>query len=448
MHILLINPWIYDFTAYDFWSKPLGLLYIASLLKKYTKFKLGFIDCLNRSHPLLPKKLATKPDGRGPFLKQEVAKPDLIKNIPRRYSRYGLPLSLFEYELSQQPVPDVVMLTCIMTYWYPGVQQAIEIIRQKWGQVPVVLGGIYATLMPDHARRFSGADYIVEGHGERKIFHILREILGDKACPALKFERLDELPSPAFEFLEQEDPLPLLTSRGCPFNCSFCAVPILGGLFEQRKPHFVIKEIENNYLKYQSHNIAFYDDALLINKKNHILPILKEVAAKNLPLAFHTPNGLHIREIDIELALLFKKTNFRSIFLSQESFEEEILQESSAKVAAGDLEKSLNNLEKAGFKRDEINVYLIAGLPGQEASGLRESIVHIQKLGARPRLAYFSPVPGTKKWQEMTKKGYLSQNSDPLLHNKLLFPYLWGNISPEDLKHIKQLMQRERKRET
>jgi hypothetical protein len=68
--ILLINPWIYDFTAYDFWLKPLGLLYIAAILKKHSDFSLHFIDCLDRHHPLLGRKLKTKPDGRGAFLKE------------------------------------------------------------------------------------------------------------------------------------------------------------------------------------------------------------------------------------------------------------------------------------------------------------------------------------------------------------------------------------------
>jgi len=318
MHILLINPWIYDFTAYDFWSKPLGLLYIASLLQKYTEFDLSYIDCLDRYHPLLTKRLPTKPDGRGPFFKQEVAKPAVVKDIPRKYSRYGLPVSLFEYELSQLPVPDVVLTGCTMTYWYPGVQYVIEIIRKKWGRVPVILGGIYATLMPQHARRFSGADYIVEGYGEREILPLLREILGDKACPSFRFEWLDDLPPPAFDLLRDRATIPLLTSRGCPFNCSFCAVHLLTGVFEQKKPSSVAKEIEDNYLKYHIQNIAFYDDALLLNKKAHILPILKEVANKNISVAFHTPNGLHIREIDLELARLLKKANFKSLFLSQE----------------------------------------------------------------------------------------------------------------------------------
>jgi hypothetical protein len=50
-NVLLINPWIYDFTAYDFWLKPLGLLYIAALLGRHGSFRLSFIDCLDRFQP-------------------------------------------------------------------------------------------------------------------------------------------------------------------------------------------------------------------------------------------------------------------------------------------------------------------------------------------------------------------------------------------------------------
>ena len=72
--ILLINPWIYDFTAYDFWLKPLGLLYIAAILKKHSDFSLHFIDCLDRYHPLLGRKLKTKPDRKGCFFKRKGGK--------------------------------------------------------------------------------------------------------------------------------------------------------------------------------------------------------------------------------------------------------------------------------------------------------------------------------------------------------------------------------------
>ena len=438
--ILFINPWIYDFTAYDFWLRPLGLLYMASLLKKYTNFRLNFIDCLDRYHPHLNKNLKKNADGRGAFYKEEVPKLDVLKEVPRKYSRYGIPVSLFIQELERLSRPELVLVGCTMTYWYPGVQLAVEIIRDKFGQVPVILGGVYATLIPEHARRYSGADIVVEGHGEKNLLPLLREILGDSSCPSYQIEKLDDMPRPAFDLLRNKDSLPLLTSRGCPFRCSFCAGPLLSENFEQRDPISVVEEIKKHHRLYKTRNFAFYDDSLLLNRRDHIIPLLKGLIEKDLPLAFHTPNGLHIKEIDFELASLFKRANFQSLFLSQESFDEKLLEESSPKVSSDDLEKALVHLEKAGYLRQEINVYLMVGLPWQEASDIKESILRVQKLGAKPRLAYFSPVPGTQEFRRIVEKGYIGKNSDPLLHNKLTFPYLWGHFSPEDFKTVKNLL--------
>jgi len=178
---------------------------------------------------------------------------------------------------------------------------------------------------------------------------------------------------------------------------------------------------------------------LLIRKDNHIIPLLKELIQRKLPVFFHTPNGLHLREIDFEIASLFKKANFQSLFLSQESIDENVLTKANSKVSEGDLEKALIYLKKTGYRRREINVYLMVGLPSQDIAGMRESILHVQSLGAIPRLAYFSPVPGTKEWKELVEKGYLAQDADPLLHNKLAFIYLSAEISPQELRSLKEL---------
>ncbi|MFB0565506.1 MAG: radical SAM protein [Candidatus Aminicenantaceae bacterium] len=438
--ILLVNPWIYDFTAYDFWLRPLGLLYIASLLRKYTDFRMSFIDCLDRYHPLLPRKIKVKRDGRGPFLKEEVPKPFVLKDVPRKYSRYGIPMPIFLQELGRVPAPDLVLITCTMTYWYPGVQLVVDLVRKKFGRVPIVLGGVYATLMPQHARRFTGVDFVVQGPGEKKVFPLLREVFGDGHIPEVHVESIEELPFPGFDFLRNKQNLPLLTSRGCPFACSFCATPLLYKKFEQRRPSSIIFEIENNCRKFHTRNFAFYDDALLLRKEHCLIPLLEGVIEKKIPVAFHTPNGLHLREIDAELATLFKRANFQSVFLSQESCEDKVLAKASSKVSASDLEKALYHLENAGYSRQDINVYLMVGLPDQEISGIRESIVYVRRLGARPRLAYFSPIPGTAEWITLVENGIIAEDADPLFHNKLTFPYLWGNFAAKDFETLKQLL--------
>ena len=439
-NILLINPWIVDFTAYDFWLKPLGLLYVASLLRKHTNFRLSFIDCLDRNHPLFSKRLKTKPDGRGPFLKEEVSKPAILKDVPRKYSRYGIPVSLFLHELRHVPSPDLGLLTCMMTYWYPGVQLVAELLRERFGQVPVILGGVYATLMPDHARSDSGANLVYQGPAERGILPLIREVLGDSSCPDSQFERLEEIPWPAVYLLRSQETLPILTSRGCLFKCSFCASPLLYKNFEQRTPSSVVSELEYHFQSHKTQNFAFYDDALLLGKSHHIIPLLKEISQKELPLVFHTPNGLHVREIDSEMAYLFKKANFQSLFLSQESFDEAVLERARAKVSEDDLERALIHLERAGYDRQEINVYLIVGLPGQDILKTKEDIFSVRRLGARPRLAYFSPIPGTGEWERLVDDGYISPDADPLLHNKLIFPYLGKGVSVEDFESLKDLV--------
>jgi radical SAM superfamily enzyme YgiQ (UPF0313 family) len=438
--ILLINPWIFDFTAYDFWMKPLGLLYVGALLREHTKSRLHFVDCLDRHHPQLPKKTRSKRDGRGPFFKEEVQKPAVLRDIPRKFSRYGIPQSLFLDQLDRLPQPDMVLVTCTMTYWYPGVRLAVELIRQKFGRVPVVLGGIYASLLPDHARSTIDADFVLEGPGERSLLPLMRQVFGDKFCPDFRFEGQHTIPRPAFDLLSDRRTLPLLTSRGCPYNCSYCASSLLYDGFDQESPQRIVDHIEYVHDVYQAKNLAFYDDALLKNKRKHILPILERVARKKIPVAFHTPNGLHLAEIDEGLAFLFKQANFQSLFLSQESFDERVLQDSCSKVSSFDLEVALSHLKNAGYRPSEINVYLMVGLPGQGVEGIRESIRRVQTLGARPRLAYFSPVPGTATWDWLVTKGIIKKDVDPLLHNKLAFPYTWGSLFPSDFDSLKDLI--------
>ena len=439
-NILLINPWIYDFTAYDFWLRPLGLLGIASILRDHARVRLHYIDCLDRRHPLLDKRPKAVPDGRGAFPRHEVPKPAVLNDVPRTFARYGIPVEIFLGELDRIPVPDLVLLTCVMTYWYPGVQLAVELVRKKFGGVPVVLGGVYATLMPEHARRHSGVDRVVEGPAENQVLPLARDILGGGTVGEAAFQSLDEWPFPAWDLGRERGSLALLTSRGCPYRCTFCASPVITKGFEQRSPESALSEMENDFRLFGTRHFVFYDDALLLNKRDHIIPILQGVIRRKLPVAFHTPNGLHVREIDAETATLFRRAGFRSIYLSQESVDEDFISRACPKVSPSELESAASALEGAGYSRRDLNVYLIVGVPGQSAAGIKESILHVRRLGLTPRVAYFSPVPGTPDWSRLVDRGVLPQDADPLLSNKLTFPYLWGNFAAGDFEEIRSLL--------
>ncbi len=436
-NLLLFNPWITDFTAYDFWVKPLGLLSAAATARQVTGAPLDLVDCLDAGHPALRRPPRRRADGRGPFPKEKIAKPEVLRAVPRRFSRYGLPVSLVRDALRRVPRPDAVLMTCTMTYWYPGVQTAVELVRETFGSVPVVLGGIYATLCPDHARAESGVDFVVTGPGEMALPAVLREILGDGAVVEPPVASDEPLPAPAFDLVRDKSWLPLLTSRGCPCRCSYCASRLLYPKFQQRSLASVVAEVEGASRSFGTKQFAFYDDALFIERDRHIGPILEEVIRRGLDLTFHAPNGVHVREIDGDFARLLRRGGVRTLFLSQESLDAGLVAAKMPKIAAGDLERALMSLERAGYRRQEIGVYLLAGLPGQSAESVRESVRWVRRLGAVPRLSYFSPIPGTEEWKGLTGAGRMPAGADPLLHNKLVFPYFWGDISPEEFASLR-----------
>ncbi|HAA04314.1 MAG TPA: B12-binding domain-containing radical SAM protein, partial [Syntrophobacteraceae bacterium] len=164
-HILLVNPWITDFAAYDLWAKPLGLLLLGALLRE-GGCEVSFVDCLDRhdsdtaSHQdVLPG--ADRRYGTGKYPRMRLPRPTIYGDFPRTYYRYGIHPDSLQNQIRSLPKPDLIWLTSVMTHWYPGVQQTIAEIRSLLPEAPIWLGGIYVRLCPLHARQHSGADRIV-----------------------------------------------------------------------------------------------------------------------------------------------------------------------------------------------------------------------------------------------------------------------------------------------
>ncbi|MEI6128092.1 MAG: radical SAM protein, partial [Pseudomonadota bacterium] len=317
--ILLINPWIYDFAAYDLWIKPLGLLSIAGILKR-AGFGVHVIDCLDVNHPEMQQNHALPRPfrggmGQGHFYQQGIQKPDCLKKIPRNYKRYGMAPAIFENELKALPRPQAVLVTSMMTYWYPGVFASIKIIKSVHPHVPVVLGGIYATLCPSHARLYSGADTVFTGPCNKSLARILEAITGKPVHIAED----DFFSQPDCTLLSSKKALPILSSRGCPFRCIYCASQLLHPGFHQKKPAAIADYIELWQGRGETTDFVFYDDALLVNPQQHIIPLLREVVKRNISVRFHAPNGLHVRNIDAELAELMMRAGFTTLRLGLET---------------------------------------------------------------------------------------------------------------------------------
>jgi radical SAM superfamily enzyme YgiQ (UPF0313 family) len=207
--------------------------------------------------------------------------------------------------------------------------------------------------------------------------------------------------------------------------------------FSRRDPPDVIKEIEFWVREYRVENIAFYDDALFIEPAAHIVPILKGILARDIVCNFHAPNGLHVREIDEELAGLLFKSRFKTIRLGFETSDEYEQLRSGGKVNNIEFENAVKNLKRAGYTQEQICVYILAGLPSQRATEVQETIAYVRTLGAKPVLVEYSPIPGTPLFQQAKAGSPFDLENEPLFHNNSILPCQWERFTLEDYKKIK-----------
>src|SRR5262245_40318680 len=239
MNVLLVNPPVYDFTAFDFWLRPYGLLRVAGRLRSC---KLTAFDYL----------LSQQRDGygRGRFDQQLLPKPVPLADVPRRFYRFGRPQSEF-LNLLRSKTFDLVLVQTVMTYWYLGVREVIEDVRAAQPHAKIILGGVYSTLCPGHARSL-GADQVIEGSD----LSGLGLPLGDGL--------------PFWEGVDTEVGVVKIT-EGCPFRCTYCSVPVVYPDFLARPVDICVAEVRH-LVRLGARHIAFYDDALLFRSDRILLP--------------------------------------------------------------------------------------------------------------------------------------------------------------------------------
>ena len=436
-HILCINPWIHDFAAFDFWAKPLGLLTIAGILRE-KGVRVSFMDCLDRFHPKAPKSIKVLWDGRGPFRKTAIDLPRGLENIGKTYSRYGIDPQWFTADLKQMEKPDLIFVTSLMTYWATGVKETIEHVKAVYPDVPLVLGGIYASLCYDHAVKDTLADRVIQGAGEHQLKTILHAYTGFELPDSPLSDvsgNLDALPFPALDLQTRLVYAPILTSRGCPFSCEYCASSYLEPIFRQRSPENVFKEIVHWHQQFQVKNFAFYDDALLVNAGQYAFPLFEKIIASKMDLWFHTPNALHIRAITRQAAELMFQAGFKTIRLGLETTDFSD-RRYDKKVVENEFFDAVDHLKAAGFEKRQIGAYLLCGLPGQNLDQVETSMQVVRQSGIMPVLAYYTPIPHTPMWENAVVHSKFDIRQHPVFTNNTLFPCIRSN---KDLKRISQL---------
>lgn len=420
--VLLINSIT---TGVDFYNTdhlyhfPLGLLYLASVLRK-NNLVVKIVDFNNIYCP-------------------KVLKGQLRDCTPQEY----IEKNFFQYIGDFKP--DVIGVGCI----FSGAFECAKIIASKakefFPDTPVAMGGIHATIFSaEILKECDYIDYVIIGEGEETFLKLIKYLNNGgqtidsldglafrKAGQIIKknkttfISNLDELPFVDFDILDLKNyefdtskwyspknikigtPFPILSSRSCPWRCSFCAMWLVQGPTTRfRSPRHVVDEIQSLYDKHGVRYFSFLDDNLTLNKKR-ILAICDEIIKRGLDIQFDTPNGVAINFLDQEVIDAMVRAGLAKINLSPESGSEYIRNEVIGKrLKTEKIYEVFQNCAK--HKNLYIGAYFIIGLPQETRETLQETYEMITKLPVdRVSFSLATPYPGTRLYEYCVEHGLL-----------------------------------------
>ncbi len=433
---LLVQPPVYDFALYDLFLHPYGLLRMGTWLEQ-SGYEVELLDSLDARRP-------GRPDGsgRGRIKRTVVETPAALRDVPRRYARYG-PAPDTLRERVRASAADVVLLGTGMTYWYEGLAEIATMIRQEMPSAPVIAGGIAATLTPQTVAEAAGTDYVVRGDGASDASDAsgaatgpaLPELLTSLGLPPLRG------PIPANPALSLQlhsgrlrDAAVIRLHEGCRGTCTYCASRLITPRFRAGREQDARERVREATAAGIT-TFAFYDDALLEGSQTLLEPFLEWVLSVygERRLAFYLPNAVHVERLTPDIARLLYRAGCREVRLGVESLDEGFHARYDRKLRSATIAQTVTTLEEAGFRGREIAAYVLAGLPGQTADEVRSTVGGLGRLGCAPHVAEYSPVPGTPLFEAACEVSRYPLRSEPLCHNNSLFPTASASFTIDDL---------------
>jgi len=305
-----------------------------------------------------------------------------------------------------------------------------EIIRQH-SNAKIVIGGAHASALPiETLEIFKNFDYLVYGEGERTLAELvmgknISDIKGlvwrdeDKIVqnsPRGPIEDLDKLPFPARDLLDFSEYIPLpgnyyklpssgiLSSRGCPFQCTFCSR--VGSRFKNmvrfRSVENIIKEIKFCIDKYGIHDFRFYDDIFVIPKKR-LMEFCQKLAEENIKITWNCYS--RVNTIDKEMLRAMRKAGCYHIKYGVEFGTQKWLTKTKKNTTLEQARITIKNTKKIGIAA---KASFMLGMPGETVEEIKKTIKFAKELNPTyATFGIFTPLPGSELFDEAKNKGTL-----------------------------------------
>lgn len=410
---MLINPPWYRFFGKAFTAYPIGLCYIASVLEKHGFDASVYNSDYNR-------------DKLG-----EAILGDIIED--ETYDRYVHVLNDINHPLWDEiervivrQSPDIVGIAA-MTGQYGSALNIAKIAKMR--DIPVVLGGVHPTTLPEETAREEEVDVVVRGEGEYTLLELASKIESSDLSDVLGItyregnrivhnpdrpliQNLDDLPFPARHLLLEKETYPsgtfgkLSTTRGCPYGCTFCASNMIwGGKVRYRSAESIIEEIMHVQRTYGTCFFYFDDADFLINKRL-VLRICELLNEEGLAISW----GCEARpdEINDELAEKMMLAGCNMICIGVESGDDETLRRIRKGTTVEQIRKARRILEENCIA---FYAFFMIGFPWETKGGIEKTVSFMRELD--PDVASFTivtPYPGTELYDACKEEGVIPQN--------------------------------------
>jgi anaerobic magnesium-protoporphyrin IX monomethyl ester cyclase len=272
------------------------------------------------------------------------------------------------------------------TFTSLAAESILRLVKSLRPQTRCIAGGPHITLEGPDFLRASGADFGFQGEGEfgfpalcdalegngriEEIAGLIYRSNGEvrQTRPNSVVQELDNLALPNYESFssviangKRIPEYPLLTSRGCPYNCSYCSMPeIMGRRWRPRDPVHVVEELRQAKAKYRSTSFTVVDDNLTLNP-GRVERLCDLLVSARLNLPWNSQNGIRADRVTPELAQKMRQSGCRHVWIGIESADDEVFAQIDKGESLQDIRTGIRNLKKAGIL---VGGFFIVGLPG------------------------------------------------------------------------------------
>lgn len=344
-------------------------------------------------------------------------------------------LSVQEIVERLDPGVRIVGISHMYLHEWPILRTLVELLKATRPHLKIVLGGENATsFWPWIFRQSQAVDYCVRGEGEHTAVALVQALLEGRdpeALPGVVSARTgpgpavercrhpEDLPGPAWELFPLENYLsapdgfgvnrgramPVLASRGCPYDCSFCSAPgMWSRLYRTRPPHQVVQEMKSYIQRYAAQNFNFCDLTAILHR-DWILEFCHHLRAEGLNLTWQLPSGTRSEALDEEVLRAIHAAGCRNLTYAPESGSTRMLRVFRKRV---NLDRMVQSIRTASHVGLVARVNVIIGHPDEEMSDLWASLRLLLRCawaGARDAaVMVFTPYPGSRDFDRILQE--------------------------------------------